>query len=285
MRALLLGAGGMLARDIIGQKPQAHELLAFTRAELDIRDTASVQRVLCDVRPDWTVNASGFTNVDAAEQDRETAFAINGKAVGELAQLCRAVRCVLLHYSTDYVFDGTKDGYYSEDDVPLPVNVYGESKLDGETRVRDSGARHLVVRTQWLFGRSGKSFLSRIWEHASTRVPSRASDDQFGCVTYTVDLARTSWELMEGGFEGTYHVANRGRVNRYMVARQVFDALGAAHLLSACRSSEFPTVAQRPVSTPMSVQRVERALGRRSPEWTDAVDRYLQTLAAGSVAT
>jgi dTDP-4-dehydrorhamnose reductase len=275
----------MLARDIISHKPAHHELVAFTREDLDIRDAPALDRALREIRPDWVINASGYTNVDGAEVDPDTAFAVNAIAVGELARLCREHGYGMLHYSTDYVFDGRKDGFYSEDDAPNPVNVYGASKLDGENRVRASDARHLIVRSQWLFGGAGKSFVSTILGRAQSGTPTRAAADQFGCCTFTVDLAELSWELLTRPLEGTIHVANRGRLSRFTLAQHVFEAVGAAHLVSSCSSSEFKSSAARPQNSPLSVRKVEGVLRRRLPHWTEALDRYLDLVApAGRTA-
>jgi dTDP-4-dehydrorhamnose reductase len=205
------------------------------------------------------------------------AEAVNATAVREMARLCRQHECMLVHYGTDYVFDGTKAGFYSEDDAPNPLSTYGRSKLNGEELVRASGARHLIVRSQWLFGHKGSSFVSTIFERAQKRVPTRAADDQHGCVTYSVDLARVSWAMMDRGLLGTYNVANRGRVSRYDLARSIFEAFDAALLLERCSASEFPAPAgaRRPANTPLDVRKVEQALGERMPEWTDALRRYL----------
>jgi dTDP-4-dehydrorhamnose reductase len=284
MKAILFGAGGMLGRDIQSQKPSGHELHALTHRELDVRNSDAMAEAITSVRPQWVINASGYTNVDGAAREPEMADAVNAVAVGEMARLCRKHDCVLLHYSTDYVFDGTKTGFYSEDDAPNPLSTYGRSKLNGEALLRASGTRHLVIRSQWLFGHKGSSFVSTIFEKAQNRVPTRAADDQHGCVTYSVDLARVSWAMIDFGLLGTYNVANRGRVSRYDLARKIFGAFDAGAYIAPCRASEFPTApgARRPDNTPLDVRKAEQALGSCMPEWTDAIDRYLQASGVGA---
>lgn len=281
MKAVLLGAGGLLGRAIQSQKPAEHELIALAHADLDVRDARAMADAIRATRPDWVINASGYTNVDNAERQPEVAYAVNDVAVGEMARLCHDVDCGLLHYSTDYVFDGTKAGFYTEDDPPRPLSTYGKSKLQGEERVRASGARQLIIRSQWLFGDKGTSFVSTVFERAQRGIPTRASDDSYGCVTYSADLAGISWGMLERGLGGTYHVANRGRLSRYDLAKRIFDAFDAAPLLSPCSSAEFPTPARRPVNSSLDVRKVERALGWRMPEWTDALARYLERSTAG----
>ena len=284
MRVVLLGAGGMLARALIREVPSGCNLSPLTRAELDVRDSEAIARVLREVKPRYVINASAYSNVDGAESNSAEAFAVNADAVGEMARLCAASGCGLVHYSTDYVFDGAAEGFYAESDEPNPLSVYGKSKLAGEQHAR-SIERHLVIRSQWLFGGAGKSFVSTVRERALAGIPTRAADDQFGCCTYTTDLARTSWELLALNATGVYHVANRGLVSRYSLARQIFDSLGAAQLLSRCSSAEFAG-APRPRSSPLDVTRTEHLLGRSMPTWRDALDRYLgRTADIGSVAT
>src|SRR4051812_30797028 len=151
MRAVLLGASGMLGRQLQLQPGPEQKIIAFSRAQLDVRDEEALRREIRAARPDYVINASGYTNVDGAESHADEAFDVNANAVGVLATLCLEAGCTLVHFSTDYVFDGTKDGFYGEDDAPNPLNVYGASKLEGEMRIRRSGARHLILRTQWLY--------------------------------------------------------------------------------------------------------------------------------------
>lgn len=281
MRVLLLGAGGTVGRELQAQRPPNHEILPYTHAQLDIRDEAGVNRLLREHRPSWVINAGGVTDVDRAEREPELAYDVNSAAVGVLAASCRTAGCGLVHFSTDFVFDGSKSGCYSEDDAPAPVNTYGASKLEGEERVRRSGIEHLVLRTQWVFGAGGTSFLSTLWQRARAGTPLRVVADQFGCCTYAADLAAVAWDAM-GKLTGTYHVANRGRVSRLEIARRIYAAAGAAHLVQGCSAAELTAPARRPASSALCVDKVERDLGRRMPEWTDAVDRYLARVRAAS---
>jgi dTDP-4-dehydrorhamnose reductase len=281
MNALLLGAGGLLGGALLKQKPSDVALVAFTRAELDVRDSDALQRAITGCSPDWIINASGLTNVDAAEQDPDLAFAVNADAVGVMARLSRTAKCGLLHFSTDYVFDGRKGDLYTEADEPHPVNVYGESKLAGERLVASSGALYLVVRTQWLYGEagarsSGKSFVQWLWDRALEGVPTRVVADQTGCCTYNVDLARSCWDAMGRLSQGTYHIVNRGRVSRFDIAKRVFRAAGVADIVSPCRGDEIPGRAPRPMNSALDVARFEAAMDRVLPDWTDALDRYLR---------
>jgi len=278
MRVMVLGAGGLLGRSLVASVPAAHQVTPLTRAEADIRDSAALARTLREVRPDWVLNATAYTDVDGAERDRDLAFAVNADAVGELASFCKALGAGLMHFSTDYVFAGDKMDCYREDDAVAPVNAYGASKEAGERLVRDRAGRHVIIRTQWLFGSGGKSFLSTVKQRAASRQPIRVVEDEYGCCTYVADLSAVAWSAL-GRLEGTFHVANRGRVSRCDVARRVYEAAEAGQLVTPVTSADIAVVAKRPSSSQLCVDKVEAALGRPMPHWTDAVDRYLAAVA------
>jgi dTDP-4-dehydrorhamnose reductase len=273
-RILLLGAGGMLGRSLRASALPDATLIAVTHGELDVRDPVALGAALADSKPDWVVNASGYTDVDGAEDHQDEAFAINATAVGEMGRRCGERKCGIVHFSSDYVFDGAKGGFYVETDHTRPLNVYGASKLAGEELLRASGARHLIIRTQWVYGVGGKSFVGTLWERAQTRTTTGAVADQFGGSTNSSDLAAVVWAVL-GRAEGTYHIANRGRVSRYMIAQRIFRAFGAEALLSSASSADFPARAHRPANSPLDVRKIEGVLGARMPEWTDAIDRYI----------
>lgn len=278
MKVLLLGANGLLATDLVNRRPAAAEVVRRSRDQLDIRHADAVDRAIRASRPDWVINCAAYNDVDGAETDRESAFAINATAVGELGRLCAVHGASLLHFSTDYVFDGTlaPNAFYAEGDAPHPLNVYGDSKLAGERALERSEARFLLIRTQWLFGVAGRSFVEHMRLRARARQATRVVADEFGCCTYTVDLAQASWALIAAGARGTLHVANRGRVSRYDLARRTFERLGALDCLTPCTTSEFRSATRRPPNSPLSVGRAEAILGYRMATWDQAVDRYLE---------
>ena len=267
----------MLARDLASAKPAAVDLDTLARHELDIRDAVAFERALERYRPDWVFNCAGLTNVEVAQADRETAFAVNADAVERMAQLCCARGTRLLHFSTDYVFDGSSAGFYSEDDTPRPLNVYGQSKLAGERAVQRSGVLHLIIRTQWLFGTGRRCFARLMYERAMARQPTRVVADQLGCATYTVDLAPIAWQLIQGT-QGIVHVTNRGHISKYDLAARIFTHVGVSSLVEPCTAEEFGSTTPRPANSALSICRAEAILGRRIPSWDDALDRYLAEL-------
>lgn len=280
MRVLLLGAGGMLGRDLAAAAPADTALVGLAHAELDITDHAALERAVRDVKPEVIVNAAAYTAVDRAESEPELALRVNGEAVGHLGRVARAAGARVVHFSTDYVFDGTADRPYREDDPPHPVNLYGASKLAGETALRASGEGVLIIRTQWLFGVHGRSFPRTMWERATHRASTRVVNDQFGRPSYTLDLARATWELLRRGGAGVVHVANAGVATWFQVAREVFRHAGCPDLVQPCTTSDYPTPARRPRYSVLDTARFEAAIGASLPHWCDAIARSLTQIAA-----
>ena len=275
MKVLLLGSEGMLGRAIAAAAPRGAIVAARNHSQLDVRDGGALDAAVREERPDWIFNCTGLTNVEAAEEDRATAFAVNADAVGTMGKVARTRGARVLHFSSDYVFDGADRGYYREEDATGPLNVYGESKLAGERQLQKSGADHLIIRTQWLFGMHGRSFVSLMCERAESRQATKAVDDETGCCTYAADLASAAWRLAPTA-RGILHVANRGKVSRYTLARRIFDHFGAAELLTSCRSAEFGATIRRPPNSALSIVRAEGILGEPMPGWENAIDRFLR---------
>ncbi len=289
MRVLLLGSQGMLAHDLLGEAPDEVEVLAPPETELDITQETVVRSALTDLKPNVVINAAAYTNVDKAESEPEQAFLINAEAVGIVGRVAATLgdtQPLVVHYSTDYIFGGSSDRAYREDDETDPLGVYGRSKLAGETELVVSGCWHMILRTQWLFGIHGKSFPRTMWERARGGQQARVVSDQTGRPTYTVDLARATWRLVAGDYDmpkqpasqrtsTVFHVSNSGTTTWYDVARRVYVAAGAADLLTACATDDYPTPARRPAWSVLDTSKYERAVGEALPSWQDAIDRFL----------
>jgi dTDP-4-dehydrorhamnose reductase len=288
LKVLLLGAGGMLARDLIREAPGAHDIVGRDIDDLDITDPLAVSSAVRNIQPDLIVNAAAYTNVDGAESEPDLAFAVNGDAPGFIGAAAKALGVPVVHYSTDYVFDGSSREPYGEDESTSPIGVYGASKLQGEQRLAESGAASLIIRTQWLFGIAGPSFPQTMWKRATGGETTRVVDDQTGRPTYTVDLARATWgslgqpeaawgSLGRPGAE-IVHMANSGTATWYDLAKRVFEAAGRPELLEPCSSVEYPTPARRPAWSVLSTERYEATAGEPLPRWGDALDRFLREL-------
>ena len=276
MRVLVLGAGGMLGRDLIAEAPAppAVELIPRSRQVLDITDIRALERAVNETRPAWIVNAAAYTDVDRAERERELAYRVNGLAVGELGRIAREAQAQVVHFSTDYVFDGSGLVPYSEEAPCHPANAYGASKLAGEQALIASGCPALTIRTQWLFGLAGRSFPRTMLERARAREPTRAVGDQRGRPTYTKDVAAATWQLMHLGVTGLVHLANDGEATWFELAREIFAHAGQTELLSRCTSSEYGSAARRPSDSRLSTARSVAVLGRPLPPLRAALDRF-----------
>jgi dTDP-4-dehydrorhamnose reductase len=293
VRVLLLGSRGMLAHDIIAAAPDNVDVTAPAEDTLDITNPAHLRESLRATEPNVVINAAGYTNVDEAERDPDAAFRINADAVGLIGRSVRstAPEALVVHFSTDYVFSGETAAPYTEHDPTDPIGVYGQSKLAGEQALVSSGAKHLVIRTQWLFGVHGRSFPRAMWERATQGMVTRVVNDQIGRPTRTGDLAAATWRLVlravgSGGAPGAagpaipsvLHVANSGQATWYDVAERVFAAAGARELLTPCTTAEYPTPARRPAWSVLDTQCADALLGGSLPAWPDAVDRFLDEL-------
>jgi dTDP-4-dehydrorhamnose reductase len=279
MRALIFGAAGMLGTDLCATVPPGTALTALDIGDVDITDRSAVAIALRDARPDWVINAAAYTAVDRAETERALAEAVNGIAPGYIAEASARLGIAMVHFSTDYVFDGTATAPYREEDPVAPVNAYGATKLHGEQAALSSGAHVLVLRTQWLFGRDGKSFPRTMWERATAGLSTRVVSDQFGRPTYTRDLAVATWQLVERRASGIVHVTNGGAATTWLeLARQVFVRAGAESLLSPCATEDYPTPARRPAYSVLGTDRLERILPAPLPEWRDGLERFLDEL-------
>jgi len=278
MRVMVLGAGGMLGHDLVATAPPDVTLFPFSRTQLDITRHDAVAATLGDVRPEVVINAAGYTAVDRAESESQEAVRVNGAAVGGLGRMARQTGARLIHFSSDYVFDGEATEPYSEESLRHPINAYGTSKLAGETVLQASGAQYLIVRTQWLFGVHGKSFPRTMWERARAGRATQVVRDQTGRPTYGPDLAAAVWRLIGRGACGVMHVANQGEATWFDLAAHVFGRAGRPDLLTPCAAADYPTRARRPRYSVLDTARAEGVLGGPLPRWEDGVDRFLATL-------
>jgi dTDP-4-dehydrorhamnose reductase len=246
MRVLLLGANGMLGSDTRTRWADT-ELTALDYPAVDLADRTSVGRVVAAAKPDLILNCTGYTAVDDAESHEAEADALNGTGVGFLAEAAREAGAQLVHYSTDYVFDGAKSDGYGEGDAPRPLSAYGRTKLRGETLLKASGARYYLVRTSWLYGRHGKNFVDTMLKLADSGKPLRVVNDQIGKPTYTVDLALATRSLvLDRAPGGTYHLVNENATSWYDFAVEIFRQADRSVTVEPVPTSSVPRPAPRP---------------------------------------
>ncbi len=280
MRVMLLGAGGMLGHDLVSSAPPGVTLLPFTRADLDITNTELVARKVSEVRPEVVINAAAYTAVDRAEEERELCYRVNAYAVGELGRIGVQAGAVVVHFSTDYVFDGEGRITYVEDATTNPINVYGASKSAGERALEETGVSYLLIRTSWLFGAHGRSFPRTMWERAKRNLQTKVVDDQFGRPTYSSDLARATWKLISRRTTGVYHLANDGVTTWFGLASHVFARADRTRLLTPCATEDYPVPAKRPRHAVLATNHTDLSPGVRLRGWRDGIDDFLISIEA-----
>jgi dTDP-4-dehydrorhamnose reductase len=252
LRVVLIGAAGQLGSDLVRTFDLDGELVPLAHADLDILDAARVASVLAGLRPTHVVNTAAYNRVDQAETEREAAFALNARAVGDLAAACERLGARLVHFSTDYVFDGRRATPYWETDPPNPLSVYAESKLVGEQLALARCERAHVFRVCGLFGvarssgKGGTNFVETMLRLAAAGTPIRVVADQVLGPSYTLDLARKVWRVLPKAAHPIYHLTNAGATSWYDFARRVFELAGVAADLTPVTAAEFGARARRP---------------------------------------
>ena len=270
MRVLLTGRNGQVGWELARLLPPA-ELIATGRAELDLADQAAIRRVVREAKPQLIVNAAAYTAVDKAEAQPDLAMRINGIAPGVLAEEAKRLGALLVHYSTDYVFDGTKSTAYVEDDAPNPHSVYGRSKLAGERAVQASGCRHLILRTSWVYGPRGKNFFLTIAAKARAGERLRVVDDQRGVPTTSAFLAERTLALIARDASGLLHLVPAGETTWYGFAREIVQLTGSRSEVQPIKTGEFPGAARRPANSVLDNRRAAAIL-RQPPHWRELLD-------------
>jgi dTDP-4-dehydrorhamnose reductase len=275
MQFVITGAAGMLGVDLAAAARSAgHDVLAFSRPELDISDRAALEAVLGAAEVDVVFNCAAWTDVDRAESSPEDALAVNGAGAGNVARAAAAAGAWTVHVSTDYVFDGTKRSPWVESDPVAPVSSYGRSKLAGECEVAaEAPGRHTIVRTSWLFGAGGPCFPATILRLAETRDELKVVDDQIGCPTFTGHLAQALVDLAgrESAPAGMLHVAGGGSCSWYEFAREIVAASGVSCEVRTCSTAEMPRPATRPAYSVLRSERGAPVL----PDWPRGLAEYL----------
>lgn len=278
MRVLIAGHQGMLGADLM-QLPGSWNPLGLDLPDLDIADAGQCRARVLDCMPEVVINAAALTNVDWCEAHEPEALRVNGEGAGNLAEAARAAGALYVYYSTDYVFDGRKEGPYLEIDPVHPLSAYGRSKLCGEEMTRLHGPNHLILRTSWLFGRNGKNFIRTIVGMAREGRPLRVVDDQVGSPTYTPDLSFQTGNLVKRGCRGTFHVTNSGSCSWYELACRCVEWAGIPHAhVEPVKTHEFPRPAPRPACSILANERLNQEGIPRLRSWQEAAREYVLQL-------
>lgn len=283
MKFFVAGSRGMLASDLIPLLEEKGKVIKGDLPELDITNLASVRKLLLQEKPDIVINCAAYTAVDKAEEEKEKAFAVNGKGAGNLATLCSETGARLIHISTDFVFDGKSNQPYLEDDSPDPLGVYGASKLEGEKRVKEATDNYIIIRTSWLYGIHGHNFVKTISRLAGEKEELGIVFDQTGTPTYTVDLARAIINLLSAK-AGIYHFSNEGVCSWYDFAYEAISLLQARgntlklRELKPILTEDYPTPAMRPPYSVMNKNKYKMATSQQIPHWRDGLVRYFDSV-------
>lgn len=294
MKILLLGHKGMLGNDLLTKLSGEHDVVGMDKEEIDIVSADECKNAIRETEPDIVINAAAYTNVDGCETDREGCFAANAEAVKNIAEACRNIKTRIIHFSTDYVFDGTAREPYKEDALCNPINVYGASKLAGERHLQSLSDNYLLIRTSWLYGIKGKNFVKAILEKAEAKKyiddtmdktnakadgPSTLSvvDDQVGSPTYTKDLAAAVALLIEKNAQGIFHITNRGSCTWHQFAVRILKEAGFDKIIvEPIKSADLKRPAMRPAYSILSNQKFIKVTGKTLQPWQLALQDYLK---------
>lgn len=278
MKVLVTGANGQLGYDVINElKKRNHECIGVDIKEMDITDYESVQTVLMDVNPDAVIHCAAWTAVDAAEDNIEKCRLVNATGTENIANVCKKLNCKIMYISTDYIFDGKGEQPWEPDDIVTePLNVYGQTKYEGEVAVRKKVEKFFIVRIAWVFGINGKNFIKTMLNLSKTHDALTVVNDQVGTPTYTYDLARLLVDMIETERYGNYHATNEGGyITWYDFACEIFKQAGIQMDIKPVPSSVYPSKAVRPYNSRLSKKKLVENGFELLPKWQDALKRYL----------
>jgi dTDP-4-dehydrorhamnose reductase len=274
MKALILGATGLLGKALV-REWHGDDVLAMGSRDVDVRDATKVREIVGRARPDWIVLAAAYTDVDGCESHRELAFSVNQDGAVNVAEAAQQAGAKLIFLSSDYVFDGKKTSPYEVSDVRNPQSVYGHSKAEAEIKLLEILPHCCIARTSWVFGAGGRCFPDTILRLAASRPALDVVNDQRGCPTYTVDLARAIIELCRKDASGIVHVTNAGDCSWFEFAQEIITGAGLATEVRPVNSQQMARPAPRPAYSVLSATSLRR-YGIEMPGWKDALGRYLQ---------
>lgn len=312
-RILLIGKNGQVGSELVRSLPSIGHVTAVGRDELDLSDRDDIRRTILEVRPSVIVNAAAYTAVDRAEKEEAIAHAVNAEAPGVIAEEAKKIGAVVVHYSTDYVFDGTGRVPYHENDPTNPLSAYGRTKLAGEEAIRAVGASHFIFRTAWVYATSGKNFLLTIVRLAAEREELWIVNDQFGAPTWSRDIAAATARVLEhtlalpnsadsiatGDSGGTYHLTSAGQTTWHEFAVAILDdcsripadtpwltaASGGrplvARRIAPITTQDYPTPARRPAFSVLSNERFARSFGFALPDWRSQLSQAVSPGSSG----
>ncbi len=281
MKVLVTGVKGQLGHDVIKElEKRGHTAVGVDIDNMDITDQEAVRRVVTQAAPEAVVHCAAYTAVDAAEDHEELCRLVNAKGTEHIVSVCRDLDCKLMYISTDYVFNGQGERPWEPDDEREPLNVYGQTKYEGELAV-ETLEKYFIVRIAWVFGVNGKNFIKTMLNLGKTRDSLTVVDDQIGSPTYTYDLARLLVDMVETEKYGRYHATNEGLCSWYEFACEIFKEAGIQVKASPVSSDMYPARAKRPMNSRMDKSKLRDMGFEPMPSWQDALRRYLEVIGEG----
>ncbi len=281
MKVFVTGVRGQLGYDVVNElEKRGIEAIGVDIQEMDITDASSVDRVIREAAPDAVIHCAAYTAVDAAEDNVELCRRVNAGGTANIARVCKDLGIKMMYISTDYVFDGQGTRPWEPDDERNPLNVYGQTKYEGELAVTEALDQYFIVRIAWVFGVNGKNFIKAVLNKAKTTDTLTVVNDQFGSPTYTYDLARLLVDMIQTDKYGFYHATNEGICTWYEFACEIFRQAGVKVNVIPVSASEYPAKAKRPTNSRMSKEKLTANGFERLPAWQDALRRYLDVILA-----
>ncbi|EGC74606.1 dTDP-4-dehydrorhamnose reductase [Lachnospiraceae bacterium 6_1_37FAA] len=279
MKVLVTGTKGQLGYDVVNElEKRGHTAVAVDIEEMDITDAVSVERVITEAEVEAVIHCAAYTAVDAAEDNVEICRRVNAEGTENIAKVCKKLDLKMIYISTDYVFDGEGERPWEPDDERHPLNVYGQTKYEGELAVEKYLEKYFIVRIAWVFGVNGKNFIKTMLKLSETHEELNVVDDQVGSPTYTYDLAVLLVDMVESDKYGRYHATNEGLCTWYEFAKEIFRQAGVEVKVNPVTSDMFPAKAKRPKNSRMSKEKLDANVFHRLPTWQDALERYLSEI-------
>lgn len=279
VKVLVTGANGQLGYDVVKElQKQNIECYGATRQDFDIVDFKATEEFITNYMPDAVIHCAAYTAVDKAEDEKGLCYLVNASATENIAEICKKINVKMLYISTDYVFDGTKDGFYEVSDMPNPINVYGKTKLLGEQAVQRILDKYFIVRISWVFGEYGNNFVKTMLRLGKERKEIRVVADQYGSPTYTADLAPLLVEMIQTDKYGIYHATNEGVCTWAEFAEEIFKIAGMDVKVNYVTTPEYTTRAKRPMNSRLSTEKLIEKSYFKLPIYTDALRRYFAVI-------
>lgn len=277
LRAVIFGSRGMIG-SALSKSLSGPNVISFSHKDVDITDYVQVEKIFLRHKPELVINAAAFTRVDDCEKFREAAFLVNAQAPGYLAGLCKRSNAILVHFSTDYIFQGNETRPYLEEDPASPVNYYGTTKWEGEKKILSSGCSYLILRSCWIFGKNGDNFVKKLLKRALAGAKLHAPLDQVGVPTYSEDVAAAVLRLLSIQATGTYHFTNRGFCSRHEQALKILELYGLKNSVEAVKNEDLRTPANRPNYSVLNISRYIESTGHTPRTWEQSTAEYIAFL-------